>query len=1049
MAKAPQNYILGLDLGTSSVGWACIRCDGTGPRGLLAVGAHVFSAGKFGDYEAGIETTLNKGRRTARLMRRQLKRRARRRRRLLRLLISHGLLPHPLPHDTFKYFQKIDAKIQAQLQLTHDGQQNWLYALRAKAASEVVDRHELGRILYHLNQRRGFRSNRKLDRNNASDQKGKNNSETSPDQQTAEKNRDDMLSKISDLAARITANPTPTLGAYLASLDQSEQRLRGRYTHRDMYEHEFDVIWEMQRNHHALDDSVRIQLRKAIFHQRKVKGGAIGRCGELVDQPRASKAHRAFQRFRVLEAVNHLKYAENGQPFRALTDEERAALIKALEKGDLEWKRVFDVTKLSKGSFNLEKGKKSKLIGHRTDAKLREIFGDRFDTFTDRDRNRMVDDLDHAESAEALARRSIPRWGLTSSQARAFSETFLEEGYAPYSVEALRRLLPHMENGYSYSKARELAFPNSLATTSPMDLLPPILQHYPHLGNPTVIRTLTQVRRIVNELIRRYGKPLRIRVELARDIKNSKDRRKELHDRSIEQNRAKEEIIRDILRPRLKPFSSDDIEKVLLAKECGRVCPYTGKCISWDALLGPFPQFQVEHIWPFSKSLDNGWANKTLCCVEANKLKGDNIPLVAFGGDENAWLHILDRVRKFQGHSHAMKAKLARFMAEAIPADFTNRQLSDTRYIAAQASEYMGVLYRATQGSRVDSDGVQRVQVSTGKLTSLLRRVWGLEGLATDDLVKTRDDHRHHAVDAIVVALSDAAAVKAFADAAARSEFLRRRGNPSNVKPPWDGLRDEAKAAINKVIVSRRQSRKVSGKIHEDTNYSKCCEEGHRVRRELSRLHPSEINEGRIVDKRALEAIREALAKLGKKNLSSADIAQFFLVRSNAPLVSGPGGKMVRLRKVRVAAEVKPVRIDEGTSARFVKTANNHHTVIYEKNGRLYDMPVTLLECYRRKRDRQPIVCESLESGKKFVFSLCKGELIEIDSPNDPSQRIICEVISISKGDIQLQPHYQAIRAEKGRERNAFRMRPVDKLRKLRAKKVHITHLGEIRNAGG
>jgi len=156
----------------------------------------------------------------------------------------------------------------------------------------------------------------------------------------------------------------------------------------------------------------------------------------------------------------------------------------------------------------------------------------------------------------------------------------------------------------------------------------------------------------------------------------------------------------------------------------------------------------VEHIIPFSRSLDDSFANKTLAYSWVNKAKGNRSPREAFQ-EQSQWEAILTEVGSF--HGPYAKHKLQRFqwtseqIAELLD-DFTKRQLNDTRYASKLAARYMACLY----GGLSDSCG-QRIFVSPGQVTAFLRRLWAIEGLLSGGGGKSRDDHRHHAIDAVVV----------------------------------------------------------------------------------------------------------------------------------------------------------------------------------------------------------------------------------------------------------------------------------------------------------
>src|SRR5208282_3998463 len=228
------------------------------------------------------------------------------------------------------------------------------YILRAAALDERLEPHFLGRALYHLAQRRGFWSNRK--------QAAKKDDDEGKVKEGIAKLRQDMLVK----QAR-------TLGEHFSRLSSFDERIRNRWTAREMYETEFNAIWAAQAAHHPslLTPVHRKELHRGIFFQRPLwfDPKTIGQC-ELEPGQRRAPAHLLVaQRFRLLQKVNDLEIELPGNPSRYLTSEERGKLADTLElQGDLSFHKgrkasghpipsVRDLLGLPKtASFNLQRG---------------------------------------------------------------------------------------------------------------------------------------------------------------------------------------------------------------------------------------------------------------------------------------------------------------------------------------------------------------------------------------------------------------------------------------------------------------------------------------------------------------------------------------------------------------------------------------------------------------------------------------------------------------------------------------------------------------------
>ncbi|MBX3368533.1 MAG: type II CRISPR RNA-guided endonuclease Cas9 [Phycisphaeraceae bacterium] len=1039
-------WVLGIDLGVASIGWSVVGLDSTGvPKQVVRTGSHLFEPGTDGtdlDRLRGADQPRNTARRTARQQRRQAWRRWRRKRALIQALVRHGLLPQPdtelrTADDVCRFLSNLDRQIMPRWVGTHDDQQRWTYRIRAAAAIREIDRLDFGRAIYQLGQRRGFKSNRRADARAKADEKST------------------VKAAIGDLAIKIAAHDPPTLGAYLASLTPDEVRIRHRWTGREMYEHEFDAIWQKQQSHLGLSEDARKEIRRALFWQRPLKSQkhTIGRCSLIPTERRAPIASREFQSFRILQAVNNVLVSENDAPARALTQDERRALITILERcGDTKATQAKKALALSKRSrFNIEDDGEKEIIGNRTDAKLRDSIGEGFDSLPEETRDTLVHDLRSLRTPEACQRRMARHYGFSQEQAAALSAIELEEGYASLSLKAIARLMPHMREGVTYAEARKREFPESFRAVESADSLPPVTDAFEDLRNPGVIRALTELRKLVNALVREYGKPARIRIELARELRHGAHRREQIHRTNTARAKHRDGIAKQIEKEaHISHPSREDIEKVLLADECGWRCPYTGRQIEWRTLFGASAQFHIEHIWPRSRSLDDSFLNKTLCYHEENIARKHNrTPYEAYGADDGRYGEIIERVSAFKGDLRTRRAKLERFLAQEIPEGFTNRHLSDTRYIAKLAADYLALLY----GGRSDLEGNLRIQATSGGLTAWLRTGWGLSsGLLGDTPDKNRDDHRHHAIDAIVIGLTDGRAVQLLQRAAASADARFARRAFDAVDEPLPGLRDQVERLISSVIVSNQVSKRARGALHEATIYSKPIGAKHRVRKELQKLTPKEIEEGRLVDKRALAAIRAKLAELGRPDPTPQQLSQILAVPENAPMVRGYDGRMVPLRRVRVEVDAKPDRIGKGSQERYVKLGSNHHTEVWEvtdEKGRTRweHTPVTLMEAHRRKAAKQPIVCRDGGEGRRFLFSLAKGEHIEMDDPDGNGSRVVFRVLSISENEIKVIRTFDARRsAVSGPDRTRI-TGSGDQLRKLKVRKVLVNYLGEIRRA--
>jgi CRISPR-associated endonuclease Csn1 len=1058
--RAEVGYVLGLDLGSASLGWAVVALDNQyKPSSLIRTGVRIFQPGVEGstiEIEQGKDKSRAATRRAARLHRRQLRRRAARQRDLFTLLQQRGLLPllgeqKATPEQRHSILNQLDNELTARwlVKLENDQlaamriSQALPYQLRKAALDQQLEPYELGRIFYHLIQRRGFKSNRRQGRG------------------TKEKREElgKVKTGISELEQKIATAGARTLGEYLAALNPHEQKIRRLWTARRMYEDEFDKIWNSQQAYRPelLTAELKAEVAHLLFYQRPIASQEhlIGRCELEPDEPRSSWARLEAQEFRVLQKVNDLAIVVPGSlDNQPLTDEQREKVYLALHhKGDQRFAELRKLLELPGTQFNLERGGEKTLRGNRVNAHMRSVFGARWEAFSPEEKNNAVRDWATAEDRDLLVATGVRRWGLDELVAGKWAEYEPEDGYCSLSLKALRRLLPKMEAGMSFKTAEKEIYGERLGGQEPKDLLPTVQHALPALRNPAVERAVTEMRKVVNAIVREYGKPYEIHLEMARELRKSRKEReavaKSSRNRQREREQAKARILREC---GIQNPSRNDIEKALLFEECGGICPYTGRSIEFSALFGD-PQFDVEHIIPLSRYPDDSFLNKTLCYHEDNRnVKRGRTPWEAYGADSERWAEILGRVKKFNN-----PAKLIRFnlRTESELEDFTHRQINDTRYTTRLAADLLGTLYGGRD--EIQADGLKRraIFATTGQVTSTLRKVWGLEAILREALGscngeskgKPRTDHRHHAIDAIVIALTSQRTVQLLSKAAAQSvEGQSPSRSFSHMQAPWPDFVDSVRPHIEQIIVSHRPEHKMSGALHKETIYGPPKVWNGKsvvhVRRLLSGIPVGQIKD--IVDDAVREAVKQKLSEYDgdTKKFNGDDPATL-------PSLTTKRGLAIPIKRVRVREVKESLR--ELPAHRFVESDSIHHFELFvtRENGREYwrHKPVTLLEAVQRQQRGDTVVCHSFSEGAEaqFLFSLMKGDTVEIDFQGRR------EVFKVKKfyaaGSIWLTHANNAqADAEQRKDSTAWSKLP-NTLKDLHPRKVVVDPLGSVHSA--
>ncbi|MCX8018375.1 MAG: type II CRISPR RNA-guided endonuclease Cas9, partial [Rhodocyclaceae bacterium] len=444
-------------------------------------------------------------------------------------------------------------------------------------------------------------------------------------------------------------------------------------------------------------------------------------------------------------------------------------------------------------SFNLEDAKRQELKGNATSAVLgkKDHFGPRWFEFSWQQQDEIVLRLLTEESESQLLDWLQATFSLDEPRAMRIANASLPDGYGNLSAKALNLILPALQSDViSYDKAVLQAgfehhshISHAAITGEVLPKLPyygeylqrhvgfgsgdpndPPEKRFGRIANPTVHIGLNQIRTVVNRLIERYGHPTEVVIEVARDLKQSPQQRKEQQQQQA-QNQKRNERLRSVASELLgidpSRVKATDIQKLILWEELSadvaeRRCPYSG--IQIGAAMVLTDEVEVEHILPFSQTLDDSLNNKTICMRRANRIKGNRTPWEAredFEAQGWKYAEILHRAERMP------RAKRYRFAPDGYQKwlrddkDFLARALNDTRYLSRIAREYLSLICP------------QATRVIPGQMTALLRAKFGLNDILGLEGEKNRNDHRHHAVDACVIGVTDQGLLQRFAQASA------------------------------------------------------------------------------------------------------------------------------------------------------------------------------------------------------------------------------------------------------------------------------------------
>lgn len=763
--------ILGIDVGVSSVGIAIIK-DDRGKKDIEKLAVRIIPEDPDfqGKFYSGNTASKNASRTEKRSIRRNNQRFKARRDQLYTVLKENNMFP------TDELLYQLNAKE--------------LYCLRAKAAIEKISLQELGRVLILLNQRRGFLSNRKSI--------------------SEEETSSEFKEKLANLEQALGGK---TIGQHLyeelsSSNGSIDVIIRERTYLRSSYLHEFDQIWTCQKQFHksltggmnssnngTLYDEIRNRI---IFYQRPLKSqkGLVSECPFEKHHKAVVKSSPYFELFRIWQKVNDLTWTMPDGEICVPSMEQKATLKNALWVGE----------NLNK-QYKLTASKIKVLLGFSSRAKI-------YLNFNELDGSRTYSVLKKAlDKAEVKSPEqylffntdqpdekgglfelwhitySIPnetdvintlakRFPFTHEQATIIAKAVAYKAdYGNLSTRAIRKLLPALEQGKGYCVACDnVGYDHSGYKTD--ITLQSHLTHIPQneLRNPVVEQVLNQVVNIVNQVIDNYGKVDEIRVELARELRNNAKTRKRLSQLNSRNKKANDKIRDKLLEEHgFKIVNGRDIKRYILWEETNKLCLYCHNNITGSDLLSG--NAEIEHILPRSRSFSDAMSNYILAHRRCNSDKDQR---TAYDYMESKGEQALEEYIAVVNNLYAdgggkiSRAKFENLMCkgEDIPDDFVERMKKDSQYIAKETVKLLKSI-------------CPDVYTTTGQVTNFLREEWqlkhllqelGLEkyrklgqietkqfkdengSIRTYESIKDwskRDDHRHHAVDALICALTD------------------------------------------------------------------------------------------------------------------------------------------------------------------------------------------------------------------------------------------------------------------------------------------------------
>lgn len=902
MESNEKKRILGLDTGTNSIGWAVI--DRLGDQcSLVDSGVHIFTEGV--KEEQGKEVSKAAERTSYRAMRRGFYRRKLRKIRLLRILSELGWCPALSPELLSQWrLKKVYPATPEFMQWLGTDDDNAItpYRYRVICLHEKLDltqeaqRYILGRALYHIAQRRGFRSNRKDQSND--DEKGK------------------VKEAISELSQKIKDEGCEYLAEYFEKLYKEGKRIRNQYTSRDNhYVEEFHAICRRQE----LDEDTVNRLEHVLFDQRPLKSQkhTVGHCLFEPAKSRCQASHPDFEEMRMLQTLNQIRMkTPDDDMLRPLWDEEREAIIPLFQRKS---KSNFDFEDIAKelakpyikrygkkcyGYYKTD-GDKDILFNYPMDmgisgspftAGMAAALGPDWKAVIDaqyaKGEGKKLDDkvndvwhalsfFDNDDKLEVWLETNL---GIEADTAKKVAGIKMVSAYASLSHKVIRKILPYMRGGMIYSYAVMLAnidavlpayvrdnddmrkaavdmaveclneydkktcectmyqwLKNFLAEKYHIDhktlnrlYHPSDLETYPHvrpdeqdrmrlgsprissIRNPMAMRSLHRIRHVVNALLDKgmIDRDTEVHIELGRELNDANMRAAIRRQNKLnESERAKAKA--ELENYGINNASETDIDKYILWDEQHKKCLYTGKQIGIEDIFGPNPKYDIEHTIPRSRGGDSTMENLTLCDSRFNRdVKKTRLPSELANADEvmqhvafmkekadelqkqirrcrtNASMdksqkdRIIQKRHSLELQQTYWRNKYRRFEMTEVPEDFSRRQGATAGIVARYARLFLKSLF-------------DDVSIVKGAATADFRKAWKLQSI---DEKKSRDNHTHHQVDAVVIACIGRGDYQRLAASYHLNGYADRE-RPS-VPEPWKGFVDDMRRIQAETLIS-------------------------------------------------------------------------------------------------------------------------------------------------------------------------------------------------------------------------------------------------------
>lgn len=1048
-------YTLGLDIGIASVGAALLTEN-------QIIGMHVRTFDAAEHPKTG--ESLNLTRRKARSVRRRLRRRAFRLKKLCRLFKRAGLTESSEPQE---------------FHLTTSPWQ-----LRAEGLDRQLTNKEWASVLYHLLKHRGFQSNRK--------------SEAKADQKAGE-----MLKSVEQNQQKLKDGNYRTIGEMVwksPDFSQARRNKGGKYQNtigRSELLHEMNALFIAQAGfgNTATQDEFKQQVTRLMLARRPVFkdddiATMVGHCTFEPNELRAAKSSYSAERFVWLGKLNNLRLVYPGENRPLSTEQMDVIRELPFQQGSIKFSQIRKKLDLPEHvRFNLLRYNSNEDAAKTEnkvlfEAKAFHAMRKAYEEHELRDEWKKICQQPHKLDAIASAitlyrdddriRTELQNADISTAETEAVLSCQFEN-FIRLSLTALRKILPFMEQGLRYDEATEKAgylhyAPQAQGVKT--GRIPAPDKNI--IRNPVVYRSLNQSRKLINAIVKHYGPPAAIHIEMARDLSNPLSERRSIEKEQEKYRKQKEQLAAEYHEHFGQEPNGLSLLKYRLYREQDGKCSYSQKPIELER-LNEQGYLEVDHILPYSRSYDDSMVNKTLVLTAENRDKGNRTPWEYFGGDEgsqrwrsfSAWVLSNPKIRLAKRNRYLRKD-----FAEKAAKEFRERNLNDTRYIGRELKAMIeeNINWAGNTGS-------ERCVVLAGRLTALLRSRWGFD--------KTREHgDLHHAVDAAVVAATNRSMVQRMALHSRYHELRHVQNSYADPETgevldlraaqaldkhfplPWETFKQDIHAYLNPAPVQANESEQ---KQWMGIRVSRAS-----TKRKLGAAHEEfirSVGKDGILLQQNLSAIKTPLTKLTLDKLPSMlgyedprNAALVQAIRTRLEAFNGDGSKAFAPEQPPLYKPSKP-----GKTAPVVRSvpltttqksglavrggiANNDSMVrvdVFSKGGKYFTVPLYVADIAKSELPNRAVVAYKeenewpvMDESYQFEFSLHTNDWLKLILRKEVFEGYFAG-LDRANGSISIWAH------DRDRRKGSNGLyRGIGIKTALSAEKFHVDLLGKLYKAG-